>query len=55
MVYRHPFGPGLGVRILGEVHKLSADILRRADHIFVEELEKLISTIKCHRHLYFYR
>ena len=41
MVYRHPFpGPGLGVRILGEVHKTSADILRKADHIFIEELRK---------------
>ena len=41
MVYRHPFpGPGLGVRILGEVHKRSADILRQADHIFIEELRK---------------
>jgi GMP synthase (glutamine-hydrolysing) len=39
MVYRHPFpGPGLGVRILGEVKKESAEILRRADHIFIEEL-----------------
>jgi len=39
MVYRHPFpGPGLGVRILGEVDKTSADILRKADHIFIEEL-----------------
>jgi GMP synthase (glutamine-hydrolysing) len=41
MVYRHPFpGPGLGVRILGEVHKPYADILRRADHIFIEELHR---------------
>ncbi len=41
MVYRHPFpGPGLGVRILGEVKKEYADILRKADHIFIEELEK---------------
>ncbi|MCE1118495.1 MULTISPECIES: glutamine-hydrolyzing GMP synthase [Pseudomonas] len=41
MVYRHPFpGPGLGVRILGEVKKEYADILRRADHIFIEELRK---------------
>jgi GMP synthase (glutamine-hydrolysing) len=39
MVYRHPFpGPGLGVRILGEVRKEHADLLRRADHIFIEEL-----------------
>ena len=41
MVYRHPFpGPGLGVRILGEVKKEYADILREADHIFIEELHK---------------
>lgn len=39
MVYRHPFpGPGLGVRILGEVKKEYADILREADAIFMEEL-----------------
>jgi GMP synthase (glutamine-hydrolysing) len=39
MVYRHPFpGPGLGVRILGEVKKQYADLLRRADAIFIEEL-----------------
>jgi len=39
MVYRHPFpGPGLGVRILGEVKVEYADLLRRADHIFIEEL-----------------
>ena len=39
MVYRHPFpGPGLGVRILGEVKPQFADLLRRADAIFVEEL-----------------
>jgi GMP synthase (glutamine-hydrolysing) len=41
MVYRHPFpGPGLGVRILGEVKKEFADTLRLADHIFIEELRK---------------
>lgn len=41
MVYRHPFpGPGLGVRILGEVKKEYADILRRADAIFIEELHR---------------
>ncbi|MEX0614338.1 MAG: glutamine-hydrolyzing GMP synthase, partial [Methylophaga sp.] len=41
MVYRHPFpGPGLGVRILGEVKKQYADILRKADHVFIEELRK---------------
>jgi GMP synthase (glutamine-hydrolysing) len=41
MLYRHPFpGPGLGVRILGEVKKEYADLLRRADAIFIEELYK---------------
>ncbi|HEX4871811.1 MAG TPA: glutamine-hydrolyzing GMP synthase [Nevskiaceae bacterium] len=41
MVFRHPFpGPGLGVRILGEVSKSAADTLRRADHIFIEELRR---------------
>jgi GMP synthase (glutamine-hydrolysing) len=41
MVYRHPFpGPGLGVRILGEVRKEYADTLRLADHIFIEELRR---------------
>ena len=41
MVYRHPFpGPGLGVRILGEVRKEYADCLRLADHIFIEELRR---------------
>ena len=41
MVYRHPFpGPGLGVRILGEVKKEYCDILRQADAIFIEELHK---------------
>jgi len=41
MVYRHPFpGPGLGVRILGEVNKAYADMLRRADAIFMEELRE---------------
>ncbi len=39
MIHRHPFpGPGLGVRILGEVRKEYADLLRRADAIFLEEL-----------------
>jgi GMP synthase (glutamine-hydrolysing) len=39
MVFRHPFpGPGLGVRILGEVKKEYADLLRRADDIFIHEL-----------------
>jgi GMP synthase (glutamine-hydrolysing) len=43
MVYRHPFpGPGLGVRILGEVKREYADLLRRADAIFIEELRSTI-------------
>ena len=46
MVYRHPFpGPGLGVRILGEVKRDYADLLRRADAIFIEELR---STVEPH-------
>jgi GMP synthase (glutamine-hydrolysing) len=41
MVYRHPFpGPGLGVRILGEVKREYAELLARADAIFIEELRK---------------
>jgi GMP synthase (glutamine-hydrolysing) len=41
MVHRHPFpGPGLGVRLLGEVSKSNADLLRRADAIFIEELRR---------------
>ena len=43
MVYRHPFpGPGLGVRILGEVKKEYADLLRQADAIFMQELRSTI-------------
>ena len=46
MVYRHPFpGPGLGVRILGEVKKEYADLLRRADAIFIEELRSTIDHV----------
>ena len=41
ILYRHPFpGPGIGVRILGQVKKEYADILRQADQIFIEELNK---------------
>ncbi|MEE8266147.1 MAG: GMP synthase (glutamine-hydrolyzing), partial [Acidiferrobacterales bacterium] len=41
VVYRHPFpGPGLGVRILGEVKKEYADVLRLADSIYLEELRR---------------
>ena len=41
MVYRHPFpGPGLGVRVLGEVKEEYVDLLQRADAIFIEELRK---------------
>ena len=43
MVYRHPFpGPGLGVRVLGEVKPEFVSLLQRADHIFIEELRKTI-------------
>lgn len=46
MVYRHPFpGPGLGVRILGEVRQDYADLLRRADAIFIEELHETIDPV----------
>ena len=45
MVFRHPFpGPGLGVRILGEVKPEFADLLRRADAIFIEELRATLDT-----------
>ncbi len=45
MVYRHPFpGPGLGVRILGEVKKDYADLLREADAIFIEELRNFVDS-----------
>jgi GMP synthase (glutamine-hydrolysing) len=41
MVYRHPFpGPGLGVRILGEVRREYAEILQRADQVFIDELRR---------------
>ncbi len=41
MVYRHPFpGPGLGVRILGEVKPEYAELLAKADAIFIDELRK---------------
>ena len=47
MVYRHPFpGPGLGVRILGEVKKEYADLLRRADAIFIDELRNTNATAR---------
>lgn len=46
MVYRHPFpGPGLGVRILGEVKREYADLLRQADAIFLEELKTTIDPV----------
>lgn len=46
MVYRHPFpGPGLGVRILGEVKPEFADLLRRADAIFIEELRHTVDDV----------
>lgn len=43
LVFRHPFpGPGLGVRILGEVSQAAADLLRQADHIFIQELKNTV-------------
>ena len=43
MVYRHPFpGPGLGVRILGEVTLKAAHLLQRADAIFIDELRATV-------------
>ena len=46
MVYRHPFpGPGLGVRILGEVKRDYAELLRRADAIFIEELRATVDAV----------
>lgn len=46
MVYRHPFpGPGLGVRILGEVKAEFASLLQRADAIFIEELRNTIDEV----------
>ncbi|HTN67092.1 MAG TPA: glutamine-hydrolyzing GMP synthase [Burkholderiaceae bacterium] len=46
MVYRHPFpGPGLGVRILGEVKREFADLLRQADAIFIEELRNTVDQV----------
>jgi GMP synthase (glutamine-hydrolysing) len=49
MVYRHPFpGPGLGVRILGEVRRDFADLLRRADAIFIDELRASIDPTDGH-------
>jgi len=46
MVYRHPFpGPGLGVRILGEVKREYAELLRRADAIFIEELRATVDAV----------
>jgi len=46
MVFRHPFpGPGLGVRILGEVKREWADLLRRADAIFIEELRNTVDPV----------
>ena len=46
MVHRHPFpGPGLGVRILGEVRRDLAELLRRADAIFIEELRSTVDPI----------
>ncbi|HEY2560373.1 MAG TPA: glutamine-hydrolyzing GMP synthase [Caldimonas sp.] len=46
MVHRHPFpGPGLGVRILGEVRHEYAELLRRADAIFIDELRTTIDSV----------
>jgi GMP synthase (glutamine-hydrolysing) len=43
MIYRHPFpGPGLGVRILGEIRAAYVSLLQRADAIFIEELRRTV-------------
>lgn len=53
MLYRHPFpGPGLGVRVLGEVKKEYCDLLRRADAIFIEELHAADSVQQSFSSLY---
>ena len=55
MVYRHPFpGPGLGVRILGEVKKEFADLLRKADAIFIEELRNNVVDPKAEKPVSWY-
>jgi GMP synthase (glutamine-hydrolysing) len=49
MIHRHPFpGPGLGVRILGAVNADYADLLRRADAVFLEELQNTLATEQDH-------
>lgn len=51
-INRHPFpGPGLGVRVLGEVRQEYVEIVRNADSIFIEELKKLIYTMVSAKHL----
>ena len=46
MVYRHPFpGPGLAVRILGEIKKEFVSLLQKADDIFIEELRKTVDPL----------
>ena len=52
---RHPFpGPGLGIRIIGNITKEKIKILQEADYIYINELKKIIFTIKFGKHMLLY-
>ena len=53
--YKHPFpGPGLGIRIIGEITSEKIKILQEADHIYIKELIKIIFIIKFGKHTQHY-